>query len=121
MSETDVLDMSAVAKLRELPGSDSGTLFAELSDIMQNESAKTSAQIQEGRNTMDREALYRVIHRLKGSALYVGGAKLGSLCQKFLGEVKEADAELIQQKLTEIEAAHEELLKALKEEVAKNG
>lgn len=121
MSEFPVLDMSSVEKLRELPGSETGTLFHELSNIMQQESPKTTDQIEKAKSSMDRDSLYRVVHRLKGSALYVGGAKLGNLCQKFLATVKEADDSTIQTMLEDIKKSHVELLDALKEEVERGG
>ena len=103
MSESvPVLDQETIAKLRSLNRPGKTDLVAELSELFFKDSPSLLETAQSCLESKDYDNLYNAVHRLKGSALYIGGAELGALCQQIMAAAKDQDAGTLEEQMKEL-------------------
>ncbi len=118
MAETSpVLDPETIGKLRALNRPGKRDLVEELSELFFADSPSLLAAAHGCLEKKDFEGLYKAVHRLKGSALYIGGSELGELCQRIMASAKAMDDTSIAGEMEELEPAYNRLSEALKTEI----
>ena len=80
------LDESIVDGLLELGASD---LPAQLFDLFEKDSERLLSELRDAFRIRDREAVLRVSHTLKGSAAYIGAARISSVAAKMDEEFRQ--------------------------------
>lgn len=118
MSDTPpVLDSDTIGKLRSLNQPGKMDLVAELSELFFKDSPDLLEKASSSLESRDFDGLYKAVHRLKGSALYIGGTELGQLCQDIMASAKEQDSDALAEQMKELGPTYNRLAEALKEEI----
>lgn len=112
-----ILDMETIEKLRSLNQPGKRDLVDELSELFFNDSPSLLETAASSLSSEDYDGLYKAVHRLKGSALYIGGAELGALCQKIMSAAREQDRAALSERIPELQPAYQRLSEALKKEI----
>lgn len=112
-----ILDPETIGKLRSLNQPGKRDLVDELSELFFNDSPALLETAGSALASEDYDGLYKAVHRLKGSALYIGGAELGGLCQELMAAARDENKALLQEKIPELKPAYERLSEALKKEI----
>ena len=113
-----MLDSDTIGKLRALNRPGKKDLVEELSELFFSDSPALLDTAQGCLESQDYDGLYKAIHRLKGSALYIGGAQLGELCQKIMASAKAEDENALSSEMQDLKPAYDRLAQALKSETS---
>ncbi|MCB1166179.1 MAG: Hpt domain-containing protein [Leptospiraceae bacterium] len=114
---TPILDSETIEKLRSLNQPGKKDLVEELAELFFKDSPALIERTQSEIQQQSFEEVYKAVHRLKGSALYLGGSELGGLCQKMMAAAKEEDLGSLQSLGPELQAAYQRLKTALEGQI----
>src|SRR5512137_3013744 len=86
-NSTDVLDRSALERLRELQDAGEPDIVAEIGDLFMEHAPKKIAAIRKAAKENDAKALEVAAHSLKSSSSYIGAMELSAMSKEleFIG------------------------------------
>jgi HPt (histidine-containing phosphotransfer) domain-containing protein len=110
-----VLDMAALARLRELDPQGVNHLLERVFAAFETSLARLMPQMHEALRCGDRTALRQVAHTLKSSSASVGALRLSQLCAEVEAMVRQERGDGLDQGIAAIAAEVEIVLDALKQ------
>jgi HPt (histidine-containing phosphotransfer) domain-containing protein len=111
---SDVLDLSALDRLRETVGGDDAFL-AELIHTFLEDGPRELARMHQALESQDAELLQRAAHSLKSNSAEFGAQDLRQMCKQLEEMAKQGVFDGASQRVAEIEAEYERVDGALRQ------
>lgn len=92
ITEEPLLDMKVITQLKKLGGDDSGKFFRQLTEMYMKLTPSLLTAIRQNIESANLEAAGNAAHKLKGSSLNLGAAKIAALCKKIEEQCLEKNA-----------------------------
>lgn len=111
---SDVLDLSALDRLRETVGGDDAFL-AELIHTFLDDGPQELARMHQALDSQDAELLQRAAHSLKSNSAEFGAQDLRQMCKQLEEMAKQGVFDGVSQRVAEVEAEYERVDGALRQ------